>query len=104
MAIQITNQINNPKTDDDLPHHLFSLKQAVIHHSASASVDMRQHPSMIQKLRDQLMQLEQQTQDHGRFFAYTANFGRHERMLEAGTIQYQIDQLYSHLEHLENGH
>jgi hypothetical protein len=93
----------DPMADDDLPLHLYSLKQALIY-SASDTVDMRHHPSNIKKLRDALVQLEQKSQNHGRFFAYTANHGRHERMLEAGTIQHEIDQLFSHLEHLENAH
>ena len=87
--------------DDDLSQHLHSLKQALLN-SATDATDMRHHPAMIKKLRHALMELEQKTQDHGRFFAYSAHHGRHERMLEAGTVQHQIDQLFSHLEHLEN--
>ncbi len=93
------NHAPETSVTDDLFGDLQNLQQAI--GVSLETTDMRQ-PVFFEKFRQALMQLEQKTQDHGRFFSYNAKHGRHERMLEAGTVQHHIDQLFCHLEQLEN--
>jgi hypothetical protein len=85
--------------ETDFLDDLHRLEQAIS--SSTDAADMRQ-PITLKKLRDALTQLEMKTLDHGRFFNYNAEHGRHERMLEARTVQHQIDQLFAHLDKLES--